>query len=61
MEIKRNGSRPSGKGPADWSTEASGIDLLLDTTELGKASPEPPSLLNPAHGPPGIPIRWVSR
>ncbi|HVT90401.1 MAG TPA: cupin domain-containing protein [Tepidisphaeraceae bacterium] len=30
MEIKRNGSRPSGKGPADWFTGVVRIDPLLD-------------------------------
>jgi quercetin dioxygenase-like cupin family protein len=29
MEIKRNGSRPSGKGPADWFTGAVRIDPLF--------------------------------
>ena len=30
MDIKRNGARPSGKGPADWFTGAVRIDALLD-------------------------------
>src|SRR4051812_24223004 len=30
MEIKRCGSRPSGKGPADWFTGTIRIDPLLD-------------------------------
>lgn len=29
MEIKRNGTRPSGKGPADWFTGAVRIDPLF--------------------------------
>jgi len=29
MEIKRNGSEPSGKGPADWFTGTVRIDLLF--------------------------------
>ena len=29
MEIKRNGSQPSGKGPADWFTGAVRIDPLF--------------------------------
>jgi len=29
MEIKRNGSRPSGKGPADWFTGTVRIDPLF--------------------------------
>jgi quercetin dioxygenase-like cupin family protein len=31
MDIKRNGSRPSGKGPADWFTGAVRIDPLIET------------------------------
>jgi quercetin dioxygenase-like cupin family protein len=30
MEIKRGGSQPSGKGPADWFTGAVRIDPLLE-------------------------------
>jgi len=30
MEIKRSGSQPSGKGPADWFTGSVRIDLLPD-------------------------------
>lgn len=30
MEIKRNGSQPSGKGPAEWFTGAVRIDPLFD-------------------------------
>jgi quercetin dioxygenase-like cupin family protein len=33
MEIKRNGSRPSGKGPADWFTGDVRIDPLFQTGE----------------------------
>jgi quercetin dioxygenase-like cupin family protein len=33
MEIKRCGSRPSGKGPADWFTGAVRIDPLFDAPE----------------------------
>jgi hypothetical protein len=29
MEIKRNGSQPSGKGPADWFTGSVRIDPLF--------------------------------
>ena len=29
MDIKRNGSRPSGKGPADWFTGKIRIDPLF--------------------------------
>jgi hypothetical protein len=30
MEIKRSGSQPSGKGPADWFTGTVRIDPLFD-------------------------------
>lgn len=30
MEIKRNGSQPSGKGPADWFTGTVRIDPLFE-------------------------------
>ena len=32
MEIKRSGSQPSNKGPADWFTGAVRIDALFQTT-----------------------------
>lgn len=38
MEIKRNGSRPSGKGPADWFTGAVRIDPLIDTSEPARVA-----------------------
>jgi len=33
MEIKRNGSQPSGKGPAEWFTGTVRIDPLNQTTD----------------------------
>jgi quercetin dioxygenase-like cupin family protein len=33
MDITRNGSRPSGKGPADWFTGAVRIDPLFEAPE----------------------------
>jgi quercetin dioxygenase-like cupin family protein len=33
MDIKRNGSRPSGKGPADWFTGAVRIDPLFQAAD----------------------------
>ena len=33
MEIKRNGSRPSGKGPADYFTGAVRIDPLIEVPD----------------------------
>src|SRR5438067_13239873 len=33
MDIKRSGSRPSGKGPADWFTGTVRIDPLFEAAE----------------------------
>ena len=38
MEIKRVGSRPSNKGPADWFTGTVRIDPLLDAPEPGRVN-----------------------
>lgn len=38
MEIKRNGSQPSGKGPAEWFTGAVRIDPLFKAPEPARAS-----------------------
>ena len=38
MEIKRNGSQPSGKGPADWFTGTVRIDSLLDAPDPARIS-----------------------
>jgi quercetin dioxygenase-like cupin family protein len=38
MEIKRIGSQPSGKGPADWFTGTVRIDPLFDAKAPGRAS-----------------------
>src|SRR5882724_11736433 len=38
MEIKRNGSQPSTKGPADWFTGAVRIDPLFEAHDPGRAS-----------------------
>jgi quercetin dioxygenase-like cupin family protein len=37
MEIQRSGSRPSGKGPADWFTGTVRIDPLFDAPPLPDA------------------------
>ena len=37
MEIKRSGSQPSGKGPADYFTGAVRIDPLFEAPEPGRA------------------------
>jgi quercetin dioxygenase-like cupin family protein len=38
MEIKRNGTQPSGKGPADWFTGAVRIDPLLQPREMTRTA-----------------------
>jgi quercetin dioxygenase-like cupin family protein len=38
MDIKRNGSRPSGKGPADYFTGAVRIDPLFQAPEPARAA-----------------------
>ena len=38
MEIKRAGSQPSGKGPAEWFTGTVRIDPLFQATELARAA-----------------------
>jgi quercetin dioxygenase-like cupin family protein len=38
MDIKRGGSQPSGKGPADWFTGSVRIDPLFQAPEPARAS-----------------------
>jgi len=38
MEIKRNGSQPSAKGPADWFTGTVRIDPLFQVTDPARAA-----------------------
>ena len=38
MEIKRSGSQPSGRGPADWFTGAVRIDPLFDRSDPARVS-----------------------
>jgi quercetin dioxygenase-like cupin family protein len=38
MEIMRTGSKPSGKGPADWFTGAVRIDPLFSAPEPARVS-----------------------
>jgi len=38
MEIKRNGSQPSGKGPADWFTGTVRIDPLFSANAPARAA-----------------------
>ena len=38
MDIKRNGSRPSGKGPAEWFTGTVRIDPVFDAHDPARTS-----------------------
>jgi len=38
MEIKRNGSQPSGKGPAEWFTGTVRVDPLFQSPDPARAS-----------------------
>jgi quercetin dioxygenase-like cupin family protein len=38
MEIKRNGSQPSGKGPTEWFTGTVRIDSLFQPTDPARAA-----------------------
>ncbi|KPH08122.1 cupin domain-containing protein [Rhizobium acidisoli] len=38
MEIKRSGSQPSAKGPADWFTGAVRVDPLFQVTDPARAA-----------------------
>jgi len=38
LDIKRNGSQPSGKGPADWFTGAVRIDPLFQPNNAARAA-----------------------
>ena len=60
MEIKRSGSQPSGKGPADWFTGTVRIDPLF-RRPTRRASPAPASPSSPAPAPPGTRIRSARR
>jgi hypothetical protein len=57
MDIKRTGSRPSGRGPAEYFTGYVRIDPLFDALEPARARGARMSRSNPARAPPGIPIR----
>ena len=57
MEIKRNGSQPSGKGPADWFTGTVRIDPLFAGALPRRAFAAPASPSNPVRARPGTRIR----
>jgi len=60
MDIKKSGSQPSGKGPAEWFTGTVRIDPLFNP-------PAPARVLgaavtsSPAPVPHGTPTRWARR
>ena len=56
MEIRRAGSQPSGKGPADWFTGTVRIDPLFPVAAPARAAAIQ-SLSNRARERPGTPIR----
>ena len=56
MEIKRNGSQPSGKGPADYFTGAVRIDPLFQAPSR-RVFVAPASHSSRVPVRPGIPIR----
>ena len=56
MEIKRVGSQPSGKGPADWFTGTVRIDPLFQAHAPARAA-APASRSSPAPARRGTPIR----
>jgi hypothetical protein len=58
MDIKRSGSQPSGKGPAEYFTGAVRIDPCSRPLNRPAWS-APVSRLNPARGLHGTPIRWA--
>lgn len=60
MEIRRSGSQPSGKGPAEYFTETVRIDPLFSPPEPARVAMAS-SLLSPAPAQHGIPIRSVKR
>ena len=60
MEIKRSGSQPSGKGPADWFTGTVRIDPLFEAADPARVL-VPASRSSRVPGPHGTRIRSVRR
>jgi hypothetical protein len=60
MDIKRSGSQPSGKGPAEYFTGTVRIDPLNQTTAPARVLAVSVTL-NPALGRRGTHIRWARR
>lgn len=60
MDIKRAGSRPSMKGPAEWFTGTVRIDALFDAAAPARAASGAVTF-EPAPARCGIPIHWDRR
>ena len=58
MDIKRSGSQPSSKGPADWFTGAVRIDPLFPANAPARAVGASVTF-EPVLGLHGTPTRWV--
>ena len=58
MDIKRSGSQPSGKGPAEWFTGAVRIDPLFQANDPARAVGASVTF-EPVLGRHGTPIRWA--
>ena len=57
MDIKRGGSQPSGKGPADWFTGTVRIDPLFGPPEPARVGRRQRHVRARARGRPGTPTR----
>ena len=60
MEIKRSGSQPSNKGPADWFTGTVQIDPLFQAPDPARVACASVTF-EPGPAPPGIHIHSVRR
>ena len=61
MEIKRNGSQPSGKGPAEYFTGTVRIDPLFQAPDPARVARRAASRSSRARAPPGTRIRSARR
>ena len=60
MEIKRSGSQPSNKGPADWFTGTVRIDSPFKGSDPARVTGAIVTF-EPVPGQHGTPIRWDRR
>jgi hypothetical protein len=60
MDIKRSGSQPSGKGPAEYFTGSVRVDPLMQAPDPARALPAPTSPSSPERGRHGTPIPWAN-